>query len=77
MFAGKKLDPMQQIAQGKARDKAAKAIGVKRQYVSDAKKINKADSHLPLWCAMARSTYMKARNLSPCLPKVVSLRSKQ
>ena len=37
----------QQIAdlnKGQSRDKAAKAVGVNRQYVSDAKKISKADS---------------------------------
>jgi hypothetical protein len=39
MLAGKKLDPKQQIAGGQARDKAAEAIDVNRQYVSDAKKI--------------------------------------
>jgi N6-adenosine-specific RNA methylase IME4 len=44
MLAGRKLDPVQQIAQGKARDKAAEAVGVNRQYVSDAKKISKVDS---------------------------------
>src|ERR1700733_8957535 len=44
MLAGKKLDPVQQIARGKSRDKAAKAVGVNRQYVSDAKRITKIDS---------------------------------
>jgi hypothetical protein len=43
MLAGKKLDPVQQIAQGKARDKAADTVGVNRQYVSNAKKISKTD----------------------------------
>lgn len=44
MLAGKKLDPKQKIAGGQARDKAAKAVDVNRQYVSDARKISKIDS---------------------------------
>ena len=39
MLAGKKPDPVQLIAQGRARDKAAEVIGVNRQYISDAKRI--------------------------------------
>lgn len=46
MLAGKKLDPKQQNAGGQARDKAAEAVGVNHQYVSDAKKISKVDSHV-------------------------------
>ena len=39
MLAGKKLDPDQQIGQGRSAKRAAEAIGVNHQYVSDAKKI--------------------------------------
>ena len=43
MLAGKK-DPKQNVAGGHARDKAANLVGVNRQYISDAKKISKADN---------------------------------
>jgi hypothetical protein len=55
---GDKRSGVQQIAPpientGKARDKAAKAVGVNRQYVSDAKKIEKETADLadaaPRW----------------------------
>ena len=50
MLAGVALDPEQIVAQGsrapQARDIAAKAVGVNRQYVSDAKAIKEADPEL-------------------------------
>jgi ParB-like chromosome segregation protein Spo0J len=44
MLSGKKLDPVQQIGQGRSAKRAAKTIGVNHQYVSDAKRISKKNS---------------------------------
>jgi hypothetical protein len=63
MLAGKKLDPDQQIGQGRSAKRAAEAIGVNHQYVSDAKKIEAEAPELAADIKAGTKTLTQAKRL--------------